>query len=230
MDDPPISLKIFIFFLALGSIAAAAPFVIGQDRWTRLKTWLISLPWLLAVLKWKRSKPPIFGERDLRPKSPTWQDFPEWVLIPKFAGLRKPVRIFLRIIWFVLILFPYVFYEGMRAMYSLLFGFKEYIEQQPRGERDLRPETIYRHAGIGSRSVSGGKKGGSSNARTRAVAQRNEDIRVEARELLECGKRYDELAGYFAKEYGDLDGYPSTSTQYRNILAPLREEAEVNKS
>ena len=198
MDDIPIPLLILIILLVI------APFAMGQDRRMRLNTWLNNLPWLLAVLKWKRSKPPIFGERH-RPKSPDWQDIPEWVLDPKFAGLPKPVRTFLSIVWFVLILFPYLLYRGMGQFYSLVLGFKEYIEQQPLDERDMRPETLYRHAGTGKKVLDGIDKGNKSELRQQAqqmTETRHDAVLEEYRDMLAEGISNRNLVAEYVTRHG----------------------------
>lgn len=209
MDDILIALLIlplliFVIFLVLGTVAVFAPIAMGKDRWMRVKTRVNNLPWLLAILKWKRSKPPIFGERH-RPKSPDWQDIPEWVLDPKFSGLAKPVRTFLSYVWFVLILFPYLFNRGTGQFYSLVLGFKEYIEQQPLDERDMRPETLYRYAGTGKKVLDGIDKGNKSELRQQAQQMtdtRHDAVLEEYRDMLAEGISNRNLVAEYVTRHG----------------------------
>ncbi len=106
MDDFP---EYFWVVLIPLLIVILVPHAIGPEGRRRVVTWFTNLPWLVAIRARRGSKPPIFGERT-RPNGPSWEDFPEFVLIPKFIRVPPAARVLLKLAWFLVVLFPYGIY------------------------------------------------------------------------------------------------------------------------
>lgn len=218
--DPRIWLLLFLASLIVGLAA------IGLERRRQIGAYIRSRSCLVWMRKKVLPKSPIFGER-IRPSGKLWSDFPEWVLPPTFSAVPKPIGIILIVGWAIAFLIPFMIFRAYDSIWSLTIGFRKHIEQQIKEDGDPRPETLFRNAKIGHKTVAGGKKGGNSELRRNAVAQRNAEIRSEARKLLSSGKAFHDLAGIMVRRFGNSPGYPTTTTQYRNILKPLKDEVEL---